>query len=100
MDPTTLYIDNASAIALAQECSGHHHKVRHFLARLRYLIEQVENKVVRLVHLEGTEHPSDVLTKPKPRPHHEKNVSELMGPQTDGAIERSSVVESALLDTP
>ena len=58
------------------------------MARLRFLIEQVEKQVIRLEHLEGTNHPSDVLSKPKPRPGHEKNTLDLMGPQRSGAQHR------------
>jgi hypothetical protein len=85
LTPTTLHVDNKSTIALSQPLTGEHRKVRHFMARLRFLIEQVEKQMIRLEHLEGTSHPSDVLSKPKPRPGHEKNTLDLMGPQRSGA---------------
>ena len=88
LTPTTLHIDNKSTIALSQPLTGEHRKVRHFMARLRFLIEQVEKQVIRLKHLEGTNHPSDALSKPKPRPGHEKNTLDLMGPQRLGAQHR------------
>ena len=40
--PTTPHVDNKSAIALSQPLTGEHRKVRHFMTRLRFLIEQVE----------------------------------------------------------
>ena len=88
LTPTTLHVDNKSTIALSQPLTGEHRKVRHFMARLRFLIEQVEKQVIRLEHLEGTSHPSDVLSKPKPRPGHEKNTLDLLGPQRSGAQHR------------
>ena len=66
------------------------------MARLRFLIEQVEKQVIKLEHLEGTTHPSDVLSKPKPRPGHEQNTLALLGPQRDGASLRTEQVQAAL----
>jgi hypothetical protein len=37
--PTPLYVDNKSLITLAQQFSGNHKRVRHFLARINYMIE-------------------------------------------------------------
>ena len=98
LEPTTLFIDNKSAIALSKPLTGDHRKVRHFKARLNFLIEQVELQVLKLEHLEGTVHPSDILSKPKPRPGHEKNTSDLMGPQRPGAESRSTLVR--MTDSP
>jgi len=86
-----------SAIVLSQPLTGEHRKVRHFMARLRFLIEQVEKQVIKLEHLEGITHPSDVLSKPKPRPGHEQNTLDLLGPQRDGADLRAEQVQAALL---
>ena len=94
LTPTTLHVDNKSTIALSQPLTGEHRKVRHFMARLRFLIEQVEKQVIRLEHLEGTSHPSDVLSKPKPRPGHEKNTLDLMGPQRSEAQYRLDKVHA------
>jgi hypothetical protein len=98
LSPTVLFIDNKSAISLAQAFSGNHKKVRHYMARLRFLIEQVETQVIKLEHLEGTEHPSDVLTKAKPRPGHEKNTLALLGPQRPGHDTRLEAVHSLAPD--
>jgi hypothetical protein len=96
VEPTTLFIDNKSAIALSQPLTGDHRKVRHFMARLRFLIEQVEAKKIKLEHLAGTVHPSDVLSKPKPRPGHEANNADLLGPQRPGAESRRDQTRTAL----
>jgi hypothetical protein len=87
-EPTTLYMDNKSAIILGQDMTGEHKKARHFMARLRFLIEQVQNSVIKLEHMEGTTLPADVLSKPKPRTGHEANTADLMGPQRPGAMDR------------
>jgi hypothetical protein len=91
-EPTTLYTDNKSAIALSKPLTGEHRKVRHFKARLNYLIEQVERQVIKLEHLEGTIHPSDILTKAKPRPGYELNRGALLGEQRKGAAGRQEAV--------
>jgi hypothetical protein len=98
IEPTTFFIDNKSAIALSKPLTGDHRKVRHFKARLNFLIEQVELQVIKLEHLEGTIHPSDILSKSKPRPGHEKTMSDLMGPQRPGADARLSMVQQQQLD--
>ena len=76
--------------------TGEHRKVLHFMARLRFLIEQVEKQVIKLEHLESTNHPSDALSKPKPGPSHEQNTLDLLGPQRDGADLRTEQVQAAL----
>jgi hypothetical protein len=92
-EPTTLYMDNKSAIILGQDMTGEHKKARHFMARLRFLIEQVQNCVIKLEHMDGTTLPADVLSKAKPRPGHEANTFELMGPQRPGAEDRLKAIQ-------
>ena len=85
--------DNKSAIILGQDMTGEHKKARHFMARLRFLIEQMQNSVIKLEHMEGTTLPADVLSKPKPRPGHEANTADLMGPQRPGAMDRARNIQ-------
>jgi hypothetical protein len=79
--PTPLYVDNKSLITLALQFSGNHKRCKHFLARIHYMIEQVEQHVVKLEHLQGTTLQADMLTKPKERPGFEANRSLMLGPQ-------------------
>jgi hypothetical protein len=79
MQPTPLYIDNQSAIALGSNFSGNHKRVRHYMARINFLIDLVDKKFVELRYLPGTEHPADVLTKPKPRSSFEQGRDALLG---------------------
>ena len=92
--PTTLFLDNKSAIILGQDMTGEHKKARHFMARLRFLIEQVQNSVIKVEHMGGTTLPADVLSEPKPRPGHEANTADLMGPQRPGASDRVRSIQS------
>ena len=79
--PTPLYVDNKSLITLAQQFSGNHKRCKHFLARIHYMIEQVERHVVKLEHVQGTTLQADMLTKPKERPGFESNRQLMLGPQ-------------------
>ena len=79
--PTPLYVDNKSLITLAQQFSGNHKRCKHFLARIHYMIEQVERHVVKLEHVQGTTLQADMLTKPKARPGFEANRQLMLGPQ-------------------
>ena len=81
LQPTPLYVDNKSLIVLAQQFSGNHKRVRHFLARINYMIEQVELQTVKLIHLSGTDLKADTLTKPLPRHSFETHTDKLLGPQ-------------------
>ena len=86
--PTTLYMDNKSAITLGQDMTCEHKKARHYMARLQYPSRN-HHQVVKLEHLDGTRLPADMLSKAKPRPRHEQNTAFLMGPQRLDAEDRS-----------
>jgi hypothetical protein len=59
-DPTTLFIDNVNAIALSQQCTAIHHK---------------NLRLTAFINLKA----SIVPPKPKPRPEHKRNGTDLMG---------------------
>ena len=77
--PTPLYVDNQSAITLGSNFSGNHKRVRHYMARINFLIDLVDKKFVELRYLPGISHPADVLTKPKPRSSFEEGRDALLG---------------------
>ena len=81
--PTTLYVDNLSMITLASKFSGNAKRVKHFLVRINYMIEQVANQVVHLEYISSHEHPADFCTKPLARGPLEKHRAQLLGPQRD-----------------
>ena len=63
-EPTKIYVDNASLIVLSTEFSGNHKRVKHFLVRLNFLIDMVENGVVIFEKVSTTRNIVDPLTKP------------------------------------
>ena len=77
--PTTLYVDNLSMITLASKFSGNTKRVKHFLVRINYMIEQVANQVVHLEYINTLVHPADACTKALARPAHEKLRPLLLG---------------------
>lgn len=64
MEPTVIYVDNASLITLASNYSGNHKRVKHFLVRLNFLIDLVDRQQIRFVKVDTSLNSSDGLTKP------------------------------------
>lgn len=62
--PTTVYADNASMITLAEHFSGNHSKVKHFMLRVNFLIEKVNEGVIKFEHVRTEDNVADILTKP------------------------------------
>jgi len=79
--PTSIKVDNQSLIALATKFSGNHKRVRHFLSRINYLIEQVDGKVITLDYIDTKLNTADQLTKPLSEPAFVLARQRLMGPQ-------------------
>ena len=79
--PTSIKVDNQSLIALATPFSGNHKRVRHFLSRNNYLIEQVDGKVITLDYIDTKLNTADQLTKPLSEPTFVLARQRLMGPQ-------------------
>ena len=63
-EPTLIWVDNASLITLASEFSGNHKRVKHFLVRLNFLINQVDLKVIVFGKTPTELNIADGLTKP------------------------------------
>lgn len=64
LEPTIIFADNASMITLADDYSGNHKRVKHYLTRVNFMIEQVRLKTISLQHVTSAENVSDILTKP------------------------------------
>ena len=62
--PTTIYADNASMITLAEHFSGNHSKVKHFMTRVNFLIEKINDKTITFQHVRTEDNIADILTKP------------------------------------
>jgi len=62
--PSSIKVDNKSLIELATRFSGNHKRVRHFLVRIHFLMEQVNAKTITLDYVDTTANTADQLTKP------------------------------------
>lgn len=64
LEPTIVFADNASMITLAEDYSGNHKRVKHYLTRVNFMIEQVRSRIIQLNHISSADNISDILTKP------------------------------------
>jgi hypothetical protein len=62
--PTVIYADNTSMITLATDFSGNHKRVKHYITRINFLIEQVRDRVITFTHVGTQDNVADILTKP------------------------------------
>ena len=76
--PTPLYTDNKSLIALATKYSGNHKRIRHFVTKVNFMVQNVQDAMIELVHLAGEDMPADVLTKALPGDKHESATKTMM----------------------
>ena len=64
LEPTLVYADNASMITLANDFSGNHKRVKHYMTRINYMIEQVKLQSIKFEHVSSEDNVADILTKP------------------------------------
>ena len=64
LEPTLMFADNASMITLANDFSGNHKRVKHYMTRINFMIEQVQLQSIRLEHVSSEDNVADILTKP------------------------------------
>jgi hypothetical protein len=81
LHPTTLYVDNTSLITLASKYSGNAKRVKHFLVRVNFMIEQVAHQVVHLEYINTAEHAADACTKALSGAPFKKLRGYMLGPQ-------------------
>ena len=62
-DPVNIYVDNKSAISLAKNPVSHNHS-KHINIKYHFIREQVNEKIVKLVHCRTYENLLDIFTKP------------------------------------
>jgi hypothetical protein len=79
--PSSLLVDNKSLIELATRFSGNHKRVRHFLVRIHFLMEQVNEKTIAMEYVDTTANTADQLTKPLTGAPFISGRQSLMGPQ-------------------
>lgn len=75
--PSTLYIDNQSALQVAKN-PEHHGRMKHLDLRFYWLRDEVEKGTIRMEHIGTDEMPADLLTKPLARVKVQK-FAEMMG---------------------
>jgi len=70
--PTPLYTDSRSLVALATNYSGNHKRIRHFVTKVNFMVQQVQDAMIDLIHIAGEEMPTDIFTKALASDRHEK----------------------------
>ena len=93
--PTTLFSDNASMIAMATRYSGNHKRIRHFMTKVNFLIQHVEDSLIDIVHLAGEDMPADILTKPLAPGPHAKHTARIMTSKSTLASPTTTTMSSA-----
>jgi hypothetical protein len=65
--PSTLWIDNQSALSVAKN-PDHHGRVKHLDLRFYWLRDEVERGIIRVEHISTDINPADIFTKALSRP--------------------------------
>ena len=79
VEPTIIYEDNLSAIALTTQFSGNMKRVKHFIQRIHFILEQYNLSVIKEIHINTEEQVSDILTKALYEPDFVYKRNKLMG---------------------
>jgi hypothetical protein len=74
--PTTLYGDNMVALAIAQD-PQYHARSKHFDVKSHYVREKICEHKIHEVYCPKKEMIANILTKPLPKPDHERLVQSL-----------------------
>lgn len=61
--PTSIFVDNKAAVDLSKNRTSHD-STKHIHSRYLYVRELIQNKVVSVTHIPGSENPADIFTKP------------------------------------
>ena len=64
LKPTPVFTDSASMITLAEDYSGNNKRVKHYITRINFLIEQVKAGILQFEHVPTEVNMADILTKP------------------------------------
>ena len=98
--PTPLYTDNKSLIALATKYSGNHKRVRHFVTKVNFMVQNVQDAMIELIHLAGEDMPADVLTKALPGDKHESATATMMQGTAGGGGAKKVITAHAVTHAP
>jgi Reverse transcriptase (RNA-dependent DNA polymerase) len=69
--PTPLYCDNQGTVTCTHDPQSHS-RMKHIDIRAHFIRDCVNNRLIDVHHIPGTENPADLLTKPLLRPTHQK----------------------------
>ena len=75
-EPTIIYEDNQSCIALAKN-PVHHARTKHIDIQYHFIRENIEAGEIELRYISTEDMVADVLTKPLARPKFEKHIRDL-----------------------
>jgi hypothetical protein len=70
--PTPLFCDNKSAIALSKHDAAFHPRTKHIDIRFHYIRETVENRHITIIYCPTNDNIADIFTKALPRPKFEQ----------------------------
>lgn len=62
-EPTKIYVDNRSAIALAKN-PVHHERTKHIDMKFLHIQDQLKEKEVELCYVKSSKQVADIFTKP------------------------------------
>ena len=75
-EPTLVYGDNLSALAIAEN-PRYHKRTKHFDIKHHYIREQINNKTIIVEYLPTTQMTADIFTKALPKPAHVQHMKAL-----------------------
>jgi hypothetical protein len=62
-NPTPFYLDNQSAIVFIKNDTSFN-RTKHIDTKFKFVRNTMDNKIITIYHVSGTENPADILTKP------------------------------------
>ena len=63
-EATPVFGDSMPMISLAEDFSGNHKRVKHYITRINFLMEQVKAETISFTHVTTDLNVADILTKP------------------------------------
>jgi hypothetical protein len=83
-EATVLFADSQPMIKLAEDFSGNHKRVKHYITRINFLLDQVRAETIAFEHVSTELNVADILTKP-------------LGPQQFLALRKALMGESTII---
>jgi hypothetical protein len=77
--PTVMRCDNQAHILVANQFAGNFRRVKHYLIRIAYLMDLIDNNIITFTFTPGELMLADILTKPLPYKDFVRHRDELLG---------------------